>query len=280
MLYVLLGRVGNVVGKLVKTVQLVLDITSLLRLLISPIGISIVVAVITYIREMPWWGIVLLVLAVFCVSLIATAFVIRKSSGDKQLLKYPDILKALDDRNTKLALKVAKQPVDEVKLRQFEKDIAELLKLAPRTLTIRRLSRRRMVFLEKRIKQQVVRDKLLAMLSDVIDANDLGLRETQERDFVFRYYNEQLENMPIPPSLAINDAIATCITYSNRFNNTLIFNKRYLKQMRDSVPIEYFLKNLGYADFAKGTVRRLITVVKQTIEQYLRDTSKQAIRTA
>jgi len=280
MVYVLFGKIGNIFGKLVKAFHIILDIVGLLQLIAYFTGVTIVTVVIAYIKEMPWWGIVLLALAVLCVSLIAIAFVIRKSSGDKQLLKYPDILRALDNRNTKLALKVASQPIDESKLRQFEKDLAELLKLAPRALTIRHLSRRRMVFLKKKIVQEVTREKLLTMLSDVIDANDLGLRETQKRDFVFRYYNEQLENMPIPPSLAINDAIATCITYSNRFNNTLIFNKRYLKQMRDAVPIEYFLKNLRYADFAKGTVRRLIAAVKETIGQYLRDTAKQTARTA
>ena len=280
MLYIPFGKFGNVVGKLVKAVALVLDIANLLRLLIGPTTVGIVVAVIAHIREMPWWAITLFFLVIFFIAVSATVFAIRKSSGNKQLLKYPNILRALDNRNRKLALKKARQPVDEVKLRQFEKDFAELFRLTPISPTAQHLSRRRMTFLEKKIKQQVPREKSLKMFSNVIDANDLGLKEMQEKDFIFRYYKAQLEDMPIPPNPAINDAIENCTIYSNRYNTVLIFDERYRRQMKDAVPIEYFLRNIGYANFAKSRVRGLITVVNEAIEQYLRDTTKQKTKTA
>ena len=276
MLYVLFGKIGGMAGKAVKAFKLVLDIASLLRLLIGAIGAGAVAAVIAYIKEMPWWVLVLLFLAILAVTLLVIAWTIRASSGDKRFLKYPDILKALDNRNTKLARKVAKQEIDNVRLEKFAKDLTELLKITPRTFTSKRLrSTRSMNFIASKVGQELSREEVLARVSDVIDLNDLGLREVQHKDFIFRYYAGQLEDMPIPPTVLIADKIEDCITYSNRFNNLLIFNERYLPQMKEALSIEYLLRHIKYADFAKSNVRRLIVRVNETIRDYLKDMAVQ-----
>ena len=275
MLYVLFGKIGNTLGKLVKAAALVLDIANLLRFLIGPTSVGIVAVVIACIKELPWWAIVLLFLAIFAIAISVTVFTIRKTSGDRQLANYPDLLKALDKRNRTLANKIAKRNVEDAKLQELADDLTELLKVNPRVFTPKRLrSTRSMNFLVKKAGQQFIGERVLAQVSDVIDLNDLGLRATQQRDFLFRYHAAQLEDMPIPPTVAIENAIQLCITYSTRVNNLLIFDKRY-QPMSKSLSLDYRLVFKQYEDFAQSRIRQLIAAVKEAVQGYLRDTVKQ-----
>lgn len=276
MLYEIPGKVGNILGNFVKWRKLVLDLSDFVRLLIGPSGGSAIVATILgHIGGLPSWAIVLLCFGILAVSVSVTVFTIRKSLGDRQLLKYPDLLKALDDRNRKLAKKIAGQSVEDAKLQQFADDLTELLKVTPRALTSKHLrSRRRMDFLVKKTGQRFTGEEVLAQVSDVIDLHDLGLRAAQQRDFRFQYYAAQLENMPIPPTVMIEKKIQLCITYSTRMNNLLIFVERY-QPMNKVLSLKYRLLHKRYANSAQNSIRQLLAEVKEVIQEYLKNTAKQ-----
>jgi hypothetical protein len=276
MLYELLGRVGDMLGNFVKWCKLILDFADFLRLLIGPSGgAAIVAAILGHIGGLPSWAIVLLCFGILAVAISATIFAIRKSSNDKQLLKYPDLMRVLDSRNRKLAKKIAGQNVEDAKLQQFANDLTELLKVTPRALTQKHLrSGRHMDFLVKKAGQGFTSEKVLAEVSDVIDLHDLGLRVAQRRDFCFRYHAAQLENMPIPPTVAIEKKIQLCIAYSTRMNNLLIFVERY-QPMNKALSLKYQLLHKQYADSAQNSVRQLIAEVNEVIREYLKNTAKQ-----
>lgn len=266
-----LGWLGEILGKLAKILGFTLDIWDILQLIFPSAGATSMTAFTEYI---PWWEIILLVILTFIVLLVIQALITRKLSYKRQLMKYPKILKKLDSRNTHLAYYQIKHGVDENKVKALVQQLGGLLKFSPRILSESRLNKRQINYIEKKLRQHTKKENILDEVSMLMDANDLGLKELQKNDFVFRFYSEQLKNMPIPPNLAIYDEIEYCLSYSYRFNNLLILNKTYLKEIMASLPVKYWLANVEYSNIAKSRTLRAITRVNEIIQEFINEQSK------
>lgn len=265
---------AKVIGWFFKLLGVTFDLKDLWRIVGGGGGIVMAVNILSLIKGLPLWGVILICLIMVLALILILAIIQRKKYYSNRIQPTSSLLKGLHKRIEELALGKGQKRLDANKLQKVVLDFAGIVGIPKRQLnkaseTEDRLNKRTEDALIKRVVSPSIESNLLNFAT-LLERYNIGLRELMNKDFRYNYLKGQLDNLYPMPTVRINEDVATYLENSYVLNSLLMVQKPLLDDIDKKLSTRKVIDNLEYKSDIQNKMNRLLSGIEENIKEYLR----------
>jgi len=269
-------RITFYFAKLLNLLGILLDIREVIAIIVGGSMTSILAAIIAIIRNSPLYVVILFIILIILLTALVLALILGKMGRSNRIQRVPQLLKQINQRNTKLALNLSKN-LKEQMTPEFAHEFAQLVNVADYENKIAskfgKLPIRMEINLTKRVNKAIANDipKLLDNLSALTEKYHFSLTNAAQKDFEYLLLYNQLENLRPFPTAIINSLVENYIDYSKGLNTFLMFQQSYIEDVDRLLSQTLSLTNRRYMDIMSKKMNELLVIIENAIRVYMKE---------